>query len=224
MKGRLSNAALAAIILVPVVAGILGVAVYVGYLSTLSAIPSVTVEYDGEFDDGFIATEYGFYADAAEQTDCNITSDVLGGSSYSACIYNASSPGFIANQSTKDWTFDYVVDIDGPVEDMDVDITLQNTGTLQAQDDIVIRTAELYRYEEGALYKNPLKKFSVEDNNYEVDDHTGPLMGDEYVLHLVLHTKTISPAAASGDDVMKIDLDLTTDGDTDAARILFESF
>lgn len=223
MKG-LNNTTLALVLVVSMisVAGIVFFAA--SYLSAVGVPTAPTITYDGEFDDGYVATEYGFWADASEQTDCNITSDVLGGSSYSACIYNASTPGFIANQSTKDWEFDYVVDIDGPVKSMEVDISLQNTGTLQAQDDILIKTAELYRYESGALQGNPIKVFEIDDNNYQIDDSTGPLMGDDYVLHIVLHTKTISPAAASGDDVMKIDLDLTTDGDTDSARILLESW
>ena len=36
------------------------------------------VKYDGEFDDGFLATKGWFGNDFAEQTDCNITNDILG--------------------------------------------------------------------------------------------------------------------------------------------------
>lgn len=223
MKG-LSNNALLLIVAVFLISVVSVTFFAANYLAAVGRPAAPTIEYDGEFDDGFLADEYGFWADASEQVDCNITNDVLGGSDYSACIYNASTPGFTSNQSTKDWEFDYVVDLDGPVEDMDVAITLQNTGTLQAQDDIIIKAAEIYKYDDGALQGNPVKELAVEDNNYEVDDNTGRLMGDEYVLHIVLHTKTISPDAASGDDVMKIDLDLTTDGDTDSARILLESW
>jgi len=223
MKGKgISSAVVAVILIAIIVPTVIGLALYAGYLTTL-AMPAVAVTYDGEFDDAYVASEYGFYIDGVEQTDCNITSDVLGGSAYSACIYNTSAPGFIANQSTRDWEFDIVVDIDGPVEKMDIDLALQNTGTLQAAADVIIKNCALYKYEKGALLGRPVKQFEIDDNNYQVDDSTGPLMGDEYVIKITLHTKAIDPAAASGDDIFKLDLDLTTDGDTDAARILLES-
>lgn len=190
---------------------------------TLSVQPRdvpVEIDYEGEFDDAYLAVKGDFYSDFTEGTDCNISSDVLGGSAYTSCIYDTSTEIESAMNSTE-YRLDLVLDIDDDVENMEIEGTLQNTGTGQAKDDIVIKEAELWTYEESndavLVYEIPIDN---EDGEFEGD--TGILLGDEYVLHIILKTKLVTPAFADGDDVMLIKLDLTTDGDADAARITLE--
>ncbi len=218
-KGKRGMASWLVILIVLGVVAILGTGVY--YVATLS-IPTVPVEvdYDGEFDDAFLAAKGDFYSDFTEGTDCNITSDVLGGSGYSSCIYDTTTNLGITQNSTE-YRLDLVVDIDNDVENMEIEGKLQNTGTGQAKDDIVIVEAELWTYEESdetvLVYEIP-----IDNEDGEFEGETGVLAGNEYVLHLVLKTKLIDPAFADADDIMRIKLDLTTDGDTDAARITLE--
>jgi len=203
------------------VLAVVGLGVYA--VTTLAITPTPTaVTYDGEFDDAYLAVKGNFYSDFTEGTDCNITSDVLGGAAYTACIYDTTTNlGAGTTQNSTTYQLDLVIDIDGDVEDMEIEGTLQNTGTGQAADDFVINVAELWTYddvdESVLVYTIPIDN---EDDQFE--GNTGVLAGDDYVLHLVLKTMLISPAFANGDDVMRIDLDLTTDGDTDAARITLE--
>jgi len=190
------------------------------YLSAIAKPAPVEVEYDGEFDDAYLATKGDFYSDFTEGTDCNITSDVLG-KDYGSCIYDTASPMDGATGNSTEFQLDLVIDIDNDVENMEIEANLQNTGTGQAKDDVVIKEAELWTYEESdeavLVYEIP-----IDNEDGEFEGETGVLAGDEYVLHILLRTKLISPDFADGDDIMKIKLDLTTDGDTDAARILLE--
>lgn len=198
-----------------------GLAVWGGitYLAAITPAP-VAVDYDGEFDDAFLADKGDFYSDFTEATDCNITLDVLGGSGFSSCIYNTTTDIFTGQNSTE-YRLDLVIDIDNDVEDLEIEGKLQNTGTGQAKDDIVIVEAELWTYDESdetvLIYDIP-----VDNEDGEFEGETGVLVGDEYVLHLILKTKIVAPAFVSGDDIMQIKLDLTTDGDADAARITLE--
>ncbi len=182
----------------------------------------VAVDYDGEFDDAYLAIQGNFYSDFTEGTDCNITADVLGGGAYTACIYDTTQDiGAGATTNATEYRLNLVIDIDGDVEDLEIEGTLQNTGTGQAADDFQIKEAELWTYEDSdetvLVYEIPIDN---EDNQFE--GNTGVLAGDDYVLHVVLRTTVITPAFANGDDIMRIDLDLTTDGDVDAARITLE--
>ena len=190
------------------------------YYATLAITPApVAIDYDGEFDDAFLADKGNFYSDFTEGLDCNITSDVLGGSGYTACYYDTAVNILAKNGTT--YQLDLVIDIDGDVENMEIEGNLQNTGTGQAKDDITIVEAELWTYEESdeavLVYEIPVDN---EDGSFEGE--TGVLAGDEYVLHMVFKTKITQPAFADTDDIMKIKLDLTTDGDADAARITLE--
>jgi hypothetical protein len=222
MKG-ISGSLMAILITVILAISIISV---VGLLSVQLAVPPrvVEVEYEGEFDDAYLATKAWFYSDFTEQVDCNVTSDVLGGSDYSSCIYRSATAWNATADSSvnsRDWQFDLVIDIDDDVENMDISVELQNTGTGQAADDVVIKEAALYTYEDDPTLVKDLSPF-IEDN-VEIDGETGVLEGDEYVLHIVFHTKSISPDFATGDDIARIDLDLDTDGDVDSARITVES-
>jgi len=202
-------------VLVVVVAG------GIGYGMSLSTIPTavVAVDYDGEFDDAYLATEGNFYSDFSEGTDCNITSDVLGGAAYTACIYTTLTSVNVSNST--EYQLNLVIDIDNDVEDLEIEGTLQNTGTGQAADDMTIVAAELWTYgdsdESVLVYPIP-----IDNENDEFEGNTGVLAGDDYVLHVVLKTQLVIPMFATGDNIMLIDLDLTTDGDVDAARITLE--
>ncbi len=183
---------------------------------------AVVADYDGEFDDAYLAVQGNFYSDFTEGTDCNITADVLGGAAYVACIYDTTQDvGAGATTNATEYRLDLVIDIDNDVEDLEIEGTLQNTGTGQAADDFQIKEAELWTYEDAdeaiLVYEIPIDN---EDNQFE--GNTGVLAGDDYVLHIVLRTTVITPAFANGDDIMRVDLDLTTDGDVDAARITLE--
>ncbi len=204
---------------------VLGVAAVAGLtwgITTLTVIPVVAaVDYDGEFDDAYLAVKGNFYSDFTEGTDCNITSDVLGGSGYTNCIYDTSPDMDSLTQNSTEYRFDLVFDIDGDVENLEIEADFQNTGTGQAKDDMIIKEAELWTYEDSdetvLVYEIPIDN---EDGSFEGE--TGVLAGGDYVLHVILKSKLISPEFADGDDIMKIQLDLTTDGDVDAARILLE--
>lgn len=201
--------------------GIFAVIVILVVVVAPLAVPvvPVVVEYDGEFDDAYLA-EKGFYSDFTEGTDCNITSDVLGASGYSACIYET-QPSIGNDYNSTEYRIDLVIDIDGDVENLEIEGKLQNTDTGQAKDDMIIKEAELWTYEDAdetiLVYSIPIDN---EDGQFEGE--TGVLAGDDYVLHIVLKTKLVLPAFTDGDNIMLIDLDLTTDGDVDSARITLE--
>ena len=191
-------------------------------LAITPEVEPLVVDYDGEFDDAYLADKGDFYSDFTEGTDCNITSDVLGGSAYTTCIYDTTTE--LAGGETQNSTelrIDLVFDIDDDVENMEIEGSLQNTGTGQAKDDIVIKEAELWTYETSdeteLVFEIP-----IDNEDGEFEGETGVLFGDEYVLHIIFKTKLITPAFADGDDIMLIKLDLTTDGDVDAARITLE--
>jgi len=211
---------------VVVMLAVLAVAAVAGItwgFTTLSVAPvAVAVDYDGEFDDAYLATKGNFYSDFTEGTDCNITSDVLGGAAYTACIYDTTTDlGAGATQNSTTYQLDLVIDIDNDVEDLEIEGTLQNTGTGQAADDFVLQVAELWTYDDAdeayLVYEIP-----IDNEDHQFEGNTGVLAGDDYVLHIIMKSQLISPAFAAGDDVMRIDLDLTTDGDCDAARITLE--
>jgi len=220
MKSKKGIATWLTILIVLGIVGVLGTVLGISYLA-ITEVPVVTPEYEGEFDDAYLATEGDFYSDFTEGTDCNVTSDVLGGSGYTSCIYDTSSDIYSNATNSTEYRLDLVVDIDDDVENCEIEGTLQNTGTGQAKDDMVIKEVELWTYGDSdetiLIYEIPIDN---EDGSFEGE--TGVLAGDEYVLHLILKTKLVTPAFADGDDIMKIKFDLTTDGDVDAARILLE--
>ena len=214
-KGKIAPVLLALFIL-------LGVAVVGGVvwgITTLTITPAVAeVDYDGEFGDAYLAIKGNFYSTFTEGTDCNITSDVLGGSGYTNCIYDTVT-NFTTNST--EHRLDLVFDIDGDVENLEIEGKLQNTGTGQAKDDVNILEAEIWTYEDATdtvlIYEIP-----IDNEDGEFEGETGVLPGDEYVLHILIKSRLVNPVFAEGDDIMKIQLDLTTDGDVDAARILLE--
>lgn len=218
MKGKKG---IAAWLIVLIVVGILiVVAVPMIYFATVAVRPPIVpVEYDGEFDDAYLAVKGDFYSDFTEGTDCNITNDVLGGSGYTSCIYDTSTD-IAGDKNSTDYRFDLVFDIDGDVENLEIEGNLQNTGTGQAKDDVVIREVNWQTYEDEPMIL--YDAFIIDNDDGEFEGELGVLTGDEYVLHILLRTKLVSPEFASADDILKIELDLTTDGDVDAARILLE--
>ena len=206
---------------------ILGVLIFAGAIAgivfgitTLSVTPTVVVDYDGEFDDAYLAIKGDFYSDFTEGTDCNITGDVLGGSAYTACIYDTASDMDSLGANSTEYQLDLVIDIDGDVENCEIEGTLQNTGTGQAKDDVIIKEVNLQTYDDEPVIV--YDGFIIDNEDGEFEGETGVLAGEEYVLHILIKTKLITPEFADGDDIMKITLDLTTDGDADAARITLE--
>lgn len=211
---------LALVIIVPV--AILGY-----YAFTLAVRPvHVPVDYDGEFKEGFLATKGWFYSDFKEYKDCNVTSDVLGADWGDGCIYRTITKWNATNSSainSKDWVLSLVVDIDNPVEKMNIDIDTgggtQSTG--KPEDDCSLTTLKLYTHEDDPAELYDFKG-SIDDQQ-DVDMDTGALDGDEYVLYVVWHTKDVSPDFTAGDDIARIELSLTTSEDADSAKITVES-
>ncbi|MHA1866386.1 MAG: hypothetical protein ACTSWZ_07760 [Candidatus Heimdallarchaeaceae archaeon] len=191
---------------------------FMAYYATTLAVRVPPVTYDGEFDDGFLATKGWFTNDFTEVVDCNITSDVLGWKENASCVYqstiawNATAENSI---NSRDWYFAWVVDLDGPVKKMDVNFELSNKDTLQAADDAVIVDAKIYTHEDNPTLVFDLKPY-IEDQ-VEIDATTGPLAGDEYVIWIHLRTKTVSPDAVTGDRIGVLNLKIDTTEDVDEA-------
>lgn len=224
MKGKKGVATwLIILIILGVVAVIAIPMVYIATLAVKPVPPAVERDYDGEFDDVYLAAKGDFYSDFTEGTDCNITSDVLGGSGYTSCIYDTATE-IGGTQNSTEYQLDLVIDIDNDVENCEIEGNLQNTGTGQAKDDIVIKEVELWTYEDSEETELLFDRedFAIDNEDGDFEFETGALEGDEYVLHILMRTKLVTPSFADGDDILKIELDLTTDGDVDAARILVE--
>ncbi|RLJ07483.1 MAG: hypothetical protein DRP16_03355 [Candidatus Aenigmatarchaeota archaeon] len=221
MKGLKGVSPLAVLaLLVLTVFGIAGMAM----LAQLTVQPTV-VKYDGEFDDAYLATKGWFYSDFTEQVDCNISNDVLGGD-YSSCVYrtikalNATADSSV---NSRDFVISLVIDLDGDVKDMEINGKLGNgvASTGKPADDIIIKEVKLYTHEDNPRLVKDLTGY-IEDQT-EIDANTGPLSKDEYVLYMVFHTKTISPDFTTGDDIMRLEMELDTEGDVDTAKITLES-
>ncbi|MFQ6068013.1 MAG: hypothetical protein ACE5KD_00560 [Candidatus Bathyarchaeia archaeon] len=178
--------------------------------------PPPVVEYDGEFDDGFLATKGWFSNDFSERTDCNITSDILGGGEGTAysCVYETVidlNDTAVPSASSKDYEFSWVVDIDGPVESMDVDFELKDDG----DDYFTIKDAGIYTHEDEPTEVFDLKPY-VEDL-VEIDATTDALDGDEYVIWIKLHSKDIDEKFSDAEKFGVLNLKLDTDEDVDEA-------
>ena len=168
MKG-ISNAVLAVIFIISLAAVAIGTwSITELAVTKVPTYVAPAIEFDGEFDDAFLPEKGWWPYHAIEQSDCNITSDVLGGSDHTSCIYDTIIrwAGGTAGINASTRVFSYVYDIDGPVEAIDFDIALQNTGTCQLRDDAIISDAKLYRYDDDigkADYIVDLTSY-IEDN------------------------------------------------------------
>jgi len=215
MKGAISSGMAAIVVLL--VGLSVGVLVYAG--STMLAVtPRAAVTYDGEFDDGALPTDGSFVNDFSEYIDCNITDDYLGGSDYTSCVYRTQvTPGNASNSTSV--YFALMLDIDNPVQDMEIQGDLQSTGTCKPNDDMTVKNVEVWTHED-----NPRLVASINTpDTDEIDGNTGPLMGGEYVFTVEIRYGGIQPDCVAGDDILKLQFDLTTSGDADAARVLLES-
>jgi len=232
MKG-VSNALLALVLLIIALVGF--GALWLGYLS-LTYRPAVAVEYKGEFSDAFLATEGSFSNSFTEQTDCNITNDVLG-YNWESCVYrsinelNATKNAFMNDH---DLYFPIVFDIDGDVGP-DSYISIDTGGGTQStgvpEDDVLLVDAKIYTHED----ESPSSSTLIADLKPFIEDHEdinkvklselglSSLAGDEYVLYVKWHTLTISPAFTTGDDIARITFSLDTTEDVDTAQITVES-
>jgi len=219
MKG-VSNAVIGLVLFIVVIAIVV---VSTGlYLALRPAVPVEKVVYDGEFDDGFLASKGWFFSDFIEAVDCNITNDVLGQAEDTTCVYN-STVHMNSSYNSRDFYISWVFDIDGPIKDLEIDGSLKNSDTLQAKDDFTIVDAKIYTHEDSPVEMVDLRNF-IEDQ-VEIDGNTGPLDGDEYVFWVHLRSKAISPAASAGgtDDIFVLHLSADTSGDTDEAYATFQS-
>jgi len=220
MKG-ISGAMLAFIFIF----ALLGIA-FVGIaLYQITRPAPVVVEYTGELEDAFLATEGNFVSDFTEQVDCNITDDILG-KNYASCVYrtrigwNATAYPYV---DSKDWEFPIVIEVSGPVK-MDFNAYLVNEDTGQAKDDAYLRSIKVYTHEDDPKLVSDLTS-EIEDQD-EIDTTIELPESGEYVFDILLHTGTISPDFATGDNILKIDIDLrdTESGvDVDEGHILVES-
>jgi hypothetical protein len=188
-------------------------------------VPAAAVTYDGEFHDGYLATENNFFSDFTEIADCTITNNVLG-SRGSDCVYQSTIAWDATAQpsvNSRDWYFAWVADIDGPVRGMRVRFELTNNAAshLQAADDARIVEAAIYTHEE-----NPRKVFDLTPyikDGTEIDAKTGVLQEGEYVIFIKLRTLAISPDATSGDEIGLLRLRLDTSGDVKEAYVTLTS-
>jgi len=220
MKGAISGAVIG-VLLVAVLLG--GLAI--GWGVTQLAVPAVVaIEYDGEFGtDGAIATEGPWGSSFTEGTDCNVTSNILGDSSYRGCIYETKTTIAGVYQNFTRFIFPFQFEIDtGPVQGGDIDMDMQNTGTGQFQDDAYIDVVQIWTHDNEPRIVYDLEKY-IEDAGASVDAIFSVLQADEYVLLTEFLTNDINPVAVDGDDICKIKIDLTTDGDADVAYVLAEN-
>jgi len=226
LKGMSNAMTLVMVLLV----GILALGGFAAYSQmSVTRAPTTAVTYDGEFDDGFLATDGWFTTSFTEATDCNITNDVLG-SDWSTCIYSTNTAlNATANPEMNDHDlyFPFVIDIDGPVKSMDIKYEMgAGTATTGApEDDINLMDAKLYTHEDNPKLIYDLKPY-IEDT-VDLDaknlNMLGFSNGDEYVIWLKFHTKTINPAFTSGDDIGRLTVELDTEGDVDEAEITIQS-
>lgn len=234
MKG-ISSAALAVIFIVAIAAVAIGVwGVTQLAMIRVPYVPLVVaIEYDGEFDDAFAPAKGWWSNDFTESIDCNITSNVLGGSDYSTCVYNsmvAWTSGNPVNINSTKKIFAEVIDINGPVEKIEIQLELQNTGTCKPTDDVTISDAKIYRYDDKIAQDAWIFDLTPYIEDLISVDATVTRPNDaayfddgKYVIWFEFSIKQFVPDCATGDDIFKLDIDLTTDGDTDAARILGQS-
>ncbi len=219
MKG-VSNV-LALLLIVIAIGATAGITLTYNYLASLAVMPPIT--YDGQYgaDASVDAAdlEGAFYSDFVETTDCNVTDDVLGDSSYVGCVYETTGGVSNSNNGT-DYMFAIAFEIDdGPVEYMHVNCELKNTGTLQAADDFAIENIEVFTNEDSPIsYSN----LAVEDGGTEVDGNTRFLPEGDYVFVTELHAKGITPDGVDGDDIMTCKNDLETSGDADIWYLTLE--
>jgi hypothetical protein len=225
MKGI--SGAIVTVIFLVVTISVIGVfAVYYMAISAVPRVAPIAPTYDGEFDDAFLATKGPFYSDFTEGTDCNITTDVLGGPTWTNCIYDtriAWNATADTSVDSRDWVLSLAVDIDGPVgpsTEIDIDSGAGTSSTGQVAD-YALKEVKLYTHEDDPVLIEDLTNF-IEDQEDIDNAEVGPLEGDEYVLYIVWHTKSISPAFTDGDDIARITWDLETSEDVDTAQITVE--
>lgn len=223
MKGIAASIA-AVILIMAVMLTAIGVWAGITYLALYPAVPALV--FNGEF--GSTAGMTAADLDGPWSTNfnvshaCNVTNDVLGDSGYVGCVFQ-SDPGLQTNSNNSEYTFCLAFEIDkGPVQAMNIDGELQNTGTLQAKDDVVIKEVSVWTNEDNPRQMADLTS-RLEDAGTSIDAATGVLPADDYVLNIVFKTKALLPVAVAGDDIFRAKLELTTTGDADTGYITAES-
>jgi len=212
------SGALLAVLLIAVGAA----TVTIGYAISLAVTPIVAIEYNGEFStDAQLATEGPWGTSFAETYDCNVTDDILGNPAFTGCVYETSTR--LTTQNFTKLVFPFQIEIDdGPIQGGEIDGDLQNTGTLQAKDDIYIDKVEIWTHADEPRRVSDLTNY-IEDAGQSIDATFGTLQAEEYVLLVELQTKAILPEGADGDDILKLTIDLVTEGEADKAYVLLEN-
>jgi len=226
-KGAVSPAVWLFAIIFIVMMAMIGMYAYT-QLAAIPRVPRVPVEYEGEFDDAFLATKGWFYSDFTEQVDCNITDDILGGD-WASCVYrtrlalNATAEPSV---DSRDFVISLVFDIDsdvGPESTIDIDTGAGTASTGKPTDDLSLVEVKLYTHEDEPVLIKDFTELIEDQQDLDNAEIGRALAGDEYVLWIKYHTKTISPDFTTGDDIARITFELDTDGDVDEARITLES-
>lgn len=192
-----------------------GLAYWYGTTASVVPTPTTTVEYDGEFSTAGLPEDVSgtdlqvetAYAESNNQATItlNVTTDM-----------NASANAINGNT----WYLAYRFKINGPVEDLDVDGTMNSSLT----DECETRRAYLLKDEKGVTMDvdNAIATFDVDSDQADFDGSTGPLDKGEYVL--VIEMKTVSVSGSiDGSELYSVDTDLDTTGDVDKLTATIEA-
>jgi len=217
VKGEVSPLVVAFLAILTMIA--LGAVAYILWLAVKPPVP--VIKYIGELEDVFLPTEAWFASELTEYIDCNITDDILG-KDYASCVFRTGKAwNGTADPAVeyKDWEFSLVLEVSDAVQG-EIEAYLVNEDTGQAKDDAMIRKAEIWTHEEEPtkIATLPIEELWSVDTTFTLPE------GGEYVLYFIVKTKDIDPDFITGDNIMKIDIDLTAEaGDVDEGHILIES-
>jgi len=201
MKGAVSGAVLALAVLVVVLFG--AVFAYSAWLSVRA--PAVAVEYEGEWDKIYAPEEVG-------GTDLSITETSI----TDGATLKVTNVSYDLNGT--DGTTTYVafgVEVDGSngIKSVDIDGEL---GDDASTSEVKIRNAYIVEDEEGNTLdiSDATYKATVSSDGDEFKFDISVLPEGEYVV--VVELKSVATSTlASGDNLLTIDFDGTTDGDVD---------
>jgi len=194
----------------------IGVVGYYYGQTTASVTPVTTVvEYDGEFSDAGLPNEVGgtdlqvetAYAESndAGSITLNITTDM-----------NASENAI--NGQT--WYLATRFDINGPVEELSIDGTMDSTASTTCE----TKRVYLLKDEEGVTMDvdNAIATCEVDSDLDDFECETGPLEKGDYIL--VIEMKAVSVSGSiDGNDLYSVELELDTEGDVDELTLDIEA-
>lgn len=202
MKG-VSTALMAIVVLVAAM-GVGIFAYYGGFQAGRITKPPAPIEYKGEFDEFFDPEEVSGTDLSITDWDVNETGVVPDGNVVMAYDLNGTDgqTAYLA----------YGFEVDGNLEGLDVEGALVSPTTTS---EIELRKAYILKDEEGVNLDvgDATYTFTIEDDE-EFDKDLGAVSKGKYVM--VVEAKGITTSGiASGDDLLTIEMDATTDGDND---------